>query len=553
MKVEARLTFDKVRFDQESDAHLVVTLTAPSVSVEEKRPSLCIVPVIDVSPSMDGAKIAYAKRSLLKLIDHLTPNDYCGLVKFSSTAEMVAKPRKVTQEVKEDLKRKVGDLSLNGGTNIGDALLTGLSVANGMDLSSEVLTRVILFTDGESNTGPAQTPGAIIALVDPNIGIASVSVFGYGEDVKQDFLGDLAKKAKGNYAFVKNPDDALSAFGKELGGLLSTYATNLVIDVSPLAGHQISQVVSDVEAEEEDLGPITIKIPDLLADETRHIVLGVKLKEQKSAFPRAVNVFDVQVGYDILDANMRKERKDEEIKTKVQFVKADDAQRQADAELDKIVALAQVVRAQIEAEAFAKRGDYNSAYGTMATVSGNLSTRGLQQIGAVAMDIGSRMENQSRYAASTSYLTSMSRGATRSVGVSGYDVQAASALRSCGMSLSNSAQESFATDFANEAVVEVEAPPDQTALQDLLANMTSAINNGSSTIQGGDVGLTWGGDISGSGVQIGGDVNGTPARPLFIGGGSMHVALNPPTVTVEEAKKPAKKAKRKIKQKSSRW
>ena len=33
MKIEARLTYDKVRFDQEFDAHLVVSVTAPTVAV----------------------------------------------------------------------------------------------------------------------------------------------------------------------------------------------------------------------------------------------------------------------------------------------------------------------------------------------------------------------------------------------------------------------------------------------------------------------------------------------------------------------------------------
>ena len=83
MKIDSRLTFTKVPFDQETEAHLVVDITAPAVSIEDQRPPLCIVPLIDVSPSMEwGNKIGYAKRSLLKLIDHLSANDYCGLVSF---------------------------------------------------------------------------------------------------------------------------------------------------------------------------------------------------------------------------------------------------------------------------------------------------------------------------------------------------------------------------------------------------------------------------------------------------------------------------------------
>jgi Ca-activated chloride channel family protein len=450
MKIDARLTFDKVRYDQDADAHLVLSLTAPALSVEEKRPPLCIVPVIDVSPSMEGPKLVYAKRSLIKLIDHLSANDYCGLVKFSHAAEIVAKPVRVTAEAKEDLKRKVGELTVSGSTNIADALLTGLSVANNMDLSVEVITRVILFTDGSANTGVATTPEGILALVAPNKGIASVSAFGYGADAQQNLLSDLAQKGNGNYAFVQNPDDALSAFGKELGGLLSTYATNLVLDLSPLVGHQITEVVSDVTVEDDDLGQVTIKIPDLLADETRNIVLAVKLKEQKNAFPREVNVFDVKVGYDVLDANCRKERKDLEAKAKVQFVKPGEEQTKADPELDKIVALAQIVRGQIEAEEHAKQGNFVQAQGIMRGVSGNISGRGLADLGIIAATVGDRMGSRSVYASSGSYLSSLQRGATRGLGVASYDLSAAKDLQTAGVVMSNASQTSTAESFTQE-------------------------------------------------------------------------------------------------------
>src|SRR5574338_301945 len=98
MKIDARLTFDKIRHDQDFDAHLVLSLTAPTVEVGEKRSRICIIPVIDVSPSMAGEKLDYAKKSVLKLIDHLHTGDYCGLVQFSGRAQVIMRPTKITAE-----------------------------------------------------------------------------------------------------------------------------------------------------------------------------------------------------------------------------------------------------------------------------------------------------------------------------------------------------------------------------------------------------------------------------------------------------------------------
>jgi hypothetical protein len=54
MKTTARLTYDSLRFDRPGKAHLVVTLTAPPLDQGSKRSAVCIIPVLDVSGSMQG-------------------------------------------------------------------------------------------------------------------------------------------------------------------------------------------------------------------------------------------------------------------------------------------------------------------------------------------------------------------------------------------------------------------------------------------------------------------------------------------------------------------
>jgi Ca-activated chloride channel family protein len=458
MKVEARLTFEKIRHDQDTDAHLVLALTAPPIEEQTKRPALCIIPVIDVSPSMfeySGQKIAYAKKSVEKLIEHLGPGDYCGLVQFSGTAEVLQRPVKITAESKINLKRKVSELSSGNATNIADALLVGLDLGNKADLPGSVIVRVVLFTDGQANRGPETTSAGLVKLLEANLGSCTTSAFGYGSDADQNLLGELAKKGSGNYAFVQNPDDALTAFGKELGGLLSTYATNLLINVTAAGSHEITDVVSDVDSEEEKIGQgVRIKIPDILAEEVRHIVIGVKLKAQtaeaQKAVHRPVSVFEVKAGWDILDANSKKERRGADAKAKVQFVKEGEEQKDPDVELDKIVGLAQVVRAQLEAEESAKKGDYRGAQKRMKLAADSLGSRGHDQAVHLARQISERLGSAPAYAQNGGYLRSVATGGTRGYGGASYDVQAAADLSGMGVSLSNSLQSSTSSTFASQ-------------------------------------------------------------------------------------------------------
>jgi Ca-activated chloride channel family protein len=570
MKIDARLTFDKIRFDQDFDAHLVLSLTAPTVEQSEKRQAVCIIPVIDVSPSMQGEKMAYAKQSVLKLIDHLQAGDYCGLVEFSYSANVIAKPTKVTAASKDDLKRKVGDLRIGNATNIADALLTGLKLANDMDLPSEVITRVILFTDGQANTGVATRSADILKLVEPNLGLASVSAFGYGVDADQQLLASIAKNGKANYAFVRNPDDALSAFGKELGGLLSTHATGLVLEVTPLAGHRVTKIISDVEAEEDAIGgEVTIKIPDILGEETRHIVMGVKLSAQKNSLPRPVNIFDVKVGYDVLDPNSRKERKDADTKVKVQFVKQGEEQDKPDAELDKIVGLAEVVRSQIEAEELAKKGQFAAAQQVMRHTGQAVRKRGLTGQAALADNVGARLGSAQGYHDGASYLASVSRGGTRGMGVASYDLQAQAELQGIGVEVSNSTQSSTSASFAGGGAVHM-APPPGGAADFIGGALPSVLIGGPSplpTVNPMDLsGGILGGSIVGLGLGVqsgsggvGHIVSGSTGWSSgAVAGPIVPLMVVPPSApspsNQDQAEKPSKKSGKKVSQKkSSRW
>ena len=458
MKIDAQLSYTKFPFNKDSDAHLVLNLTAPVKDGEAARPAICIVPVIDVSGSMDGDKLDYAKRSAIKLIEHLKPGDYCGLIAFDSTVRIVVPPQRLTSDAKDRIKAEIGKLRTGGSTNFSGGLLTALEAVDKLDLAEGILQRVVMFTDGQANAGVATKAPDIIKLL-TNAGRATVSAFGYGTDVDQTFLLDFAKTGKGNYAFIQDPDGALTAFGKELGGLLSTYATNLVIRLDPLAGHEIVQVVSDVEAEQEAIGGnVTVRVSDILGEEARNIVLAVRLKEQKQAFPRPVNIFDLKVEYDIIDATGKKERKTIEAKAKAHFVKEGEEDKTPNATLDDIIALAQVIRAQIQAEEQAKKGNFAEARNVMVGVAGAVRRRGRLAAAGAADGLAARLADERVYGANQGYLRSFQAGGTRGMGGASYEVSAAVDLQNIGVVLSNSTQTHTTSSFSEQQAQPVPVP-----------------------------------------------------------------------------------------------
>ncbi len=448
MKIDARVTFEKVNFQTPKEAHLVLSLTAPVRPGDEQRAHICIGLCIDVSGSMSGPKLDYAKKSALKVVEHLKPGDYCGVIAFESNVHVAMAPVKITGENKEKLRRAINGLRVMGGTNFAGGMLKTVELMRGLDLPADVLHRVVMLTDGQANEGVATKPEDIIRVLKANCGRVTASAFGFGDGVSQDFLTDFAKAGKGNYAYIDEPDAALTAFGNELGGLLSTHATDLTVEVTGLANHAVEKVVSDVSFDVEQIGNVyTLRVPDILTEETRHLVLGIKLGEQKQAFPRPVNAFDVKLAYDVIDSDGKKTRETTETKAKVTFVKPGDEQTKPDPDLDEIVGLAQLVRAQMEAETKAKKGDYAAAAAVMEGVAQNMAARGHQKLNQGARVIRRCVATPDQYLASEAYRGTYRLGATRGTSVVGGDRTALADLESAGVVMTNSMMNSTAQAF----------------------------------------------------------------------------------------------------------
>lgn len=444
MKTNARLTHDKVRFDEGKDLHLVLTLEAPRIDWQGRRPPICVIPVIDVSGSMDGEKLHYAKLSVMKLIDHLAPGDFCGVVTFTDEVQTIAPPLEMTQPRKDALKAAVGQLGPQGSTNFAGGLLTGLELAAKVNVPAGVVRRVIMFTDGLANVGVATKGPDLLRLLEANLGMATVSAFGYGADADQELLRDLSTKGRGNYAFVQNPEDAVTAFARELGGLLSTYARDIEVIIRPAPGAKLLDVVSDVDARDEN-GAVRIRIPDILSEEIRHLVLGLHVEPQGQ--PGRAPVALVEVRYQVVDGETARSREERvELRVEVERVPAGEEQREPTREVDEVVALAQLVRAQLEAEELARNSQFAAAQLVMHQLLLSLRSRGRDAAAVACERVTATVADGAAYADSDAFRTSMKAGVTRGSRGSKH-AEAVKVLYQAAVQLSTPAQDAMADLF----------------------------------------------------------------------------------------------------------
>ncbi len=441
MKTTARLAHESLRFDRSAATHLVLSLTAPPVDAAASRPPVCVIPVLDTSGSMQGEKLFRARRSVQRLVDHLAASDRCGAVAFSTTARVVSPAVEMTPAAKAQLALRLGDLAATSQTDLSGGMLEGLGLANAPGLPEGMLVRVILFTDGRANRGVATTSEQLLPLLDAHRGRATLSAFGYGRDADQELLSDLARRGGGNYAFIETPGDAMRAFGSELGGLLSTYATGIRVRVVSAPGALVASVLSDVDSVVE-AGAVVLELDDLLAEEERHVVLEVELAAR--ADPATVPAFQVEgsfarvAGGDPAGAFAHA--------VQVDRVEAPLAQDRPDPELDRIVAQAQLLRAQLDAEALVRRGDHEGAGVVLARRAANLEERGHPAEAAAARQLAETMRDPDTFLRSSAQRMSMHSGLNRSASTE-LDADAEAMLDRMGKKYRTPAQEDMAASF----------------------------------------------------------------------------------------------------------
>merc|ERR1719204_1430349 len=241
--------------------------------------------ILDVSGSMYGEKLQQLKDAMFTVLDDMKPEDFFNIITFSTSVSEIAiiegAPNPAIPATPENKKRAIShvlDLEASGGTNINDAMLTGLQLAKEV-LQSEVLPQgvasmLIFLSDGEATEG--ETSGQAIktnvakANSDSQLPIFSVA-FGSGADF--DLLKEISLAADSFAKRVYEGSDAALQLENFYTEISSPVVTNLkfdyvgdLVDNSTLSNGEVKtlfkgdQYVVVGKLLSEASGPFTVRV-----------------------------------------------------------------------------------------------------------------------------------------------------------------------------------------------------------------------------------------------------------------------------------------------------
>ncbi|MBI1891189.1 MAG: VWA domain-containing protein [Burkholderiales bacterium] len=300
IELNAALATPVVKAGKAQSAFLKVSLTGFALPAQGQRSAANVAIVIDRSGSMQGDRIAQARRAAVMAIDSLTDDDIVSVLAFDDTVEVVVPATKAVE--KTAIKRAIERIQSRGST----ALFAGVSKGAGevrKFLDKARVNRVILLSDGQANVGPSSPAelgqlGSTLARE----GI-SVTTIGLGLGYNEDLMTQLAGYSDGNHAFVAKAEDLARIFRNEFGDVSSVVAQELEVIIRLSNGIRPVRILGR-EGEIME-GSVRLRMNQLYSEQEKFVILEVEVPPGKAG--DKLNLASVDVSY----LNMQSKHKEQ--------------------------------------------------------------------------------------------------------------------------------------------------------------------------------------------------------------------------------------------------
>ena len=275
MQTKLILNTDIIAIESEDKVTLMVDLTAPGAQNQTSRPARGVQICLDISGSMEGAPLAAAKESILKLVDRLDKKDSFGLVVFDDTAKVAVPTKPLLDHNIAAMKKAIRNIHTGGSTDISAGFTLAMREASRAKLEGG--TSLLLISDGHANAGERDPQFfADVAAKSATEKITSASI-GLGNGYDETILEAIAQGGGGAHRFAADIDEAVGAIAAEVDDLLDKAIVNCVLRFRPTA---MAQGQPKIELLQRlpywmDGQDYVVQLGDLYAGENRRFIIMV--------------------------------------------------------------------------------------------------------------------------------------------------------------------------------------------------------------------------------------------------------------------------------------
>ena len=259
---------------QPGDGELVVAIQTNAPQRGSKtaaRMPFNIAIALDVSSSMKGDKIRYAKEAAQRIVSRLEPQDQCAVVTFASESTVLMPSTAMTESARALLIAEIEKTIADGNTALYAGWRNAVTCVEQAYNSALAIQRVFLLTDGEANIGLSNPDAVGRAVANAQQQGISTSTFGLGDGYNERLLGVMASAGEGNTYFIEDADDIDVFFGQELDHLATTTLRNVQLTVTVPTAVKCT-VVGD-RNHTRNANTLTIPLGAMMSGDSRQVLL----------------------------------------------------------------------------------------------------------------------------------------------------------------------------------------------------------------------------------------------------------------------------------------
>jgi len=226
--LQATVQLDRIASLAAADAvhHLVVELEAAPAPVEDQALALELALVIDVSGSMSGEPLEFARAAALGVVDALGPADRLALVSFATDSRVDLPAQAMDEAGRAEARQILRDLRTRGTTALAAgwadgcrAVAPSASTLDGTAAEESAARRrqVVVLSDGHANVGltdPAELGRHAAEVLARGVATSAV---GIGARYSNAQLEALAEFGGGRLHHAARPEEIVEVVLGELG------------------------------------------------------------------------------------------------------------------------------------------------------------------------------------------------------------------------------------------------------------------------------------------------------------------------------------------------
>lgn len=291
LMLEGRLGHPVLAASQDNETFLMLQVRAEGEELARTPAPVNLSIVVDRSRSMEGRRLDNALAAARGIIRRLRDGDTVSVVTYNSDADVIVPATVIDSRSRENISFALSRVEARGHTCISCGIETGLASMG----RREGVSRMLLLSDGEANSGIRDVPGFQNIANEARERDVVISTIGVDVDYNERVMGAVAQHSNGRHYFVENEADLPEIFDEEAKSLVRTIANRAQVEVDLADGVEVLEVMDRTFTQRGN--QIQVPLGAFARDDEKTLLVRLRVPRGESG-SRAVA--DVHLRYDDL-------------------------------------------------------------------------------------------------------------------------------------------------------------------------------------------------------------------------------------------------------------